>query len=122
MVAVGPTVPVCALLSVICVLESMLATTAPDATLVPDADMPTATPALDDMLVSVNCPLVPLAVGVTVALKQCAAWKYSAFALVGKAVVMPAIYLTLDTGVCKRRLPRSLDVCRRRAIARCERL
>lgn len=58
--------PVCALESVICVALSMLATTAPLATLVPDAEQPTATPALLLIEVSVNWPEVPFAVGVTV--------------------------------------------------------
>src|SRR5579871_585551 len=85
-------VPVWAFDNVQVVDESMDATTAPAAMLVPDTAMPTARPVTFANPVRPNWPDVPLTpVFTTVALKQCNAEKRSLLNDVKNAVVIPAI-------------------------------
>jgi len=72
-----------------------MATTAPVPMPVPVTAMPTATPANDDTAVTAVAPDATVAVGVTVALKQCPPEKSSLLKLVLIAVTIPAIIVFL---------------------------
>jgi hypothetical protein len=80
--------PVVAMDSVKALPDVIAATTDPAAMLVPETLMPTTTPAIDETPVTDVVPEPALAVGVTVAVKQCPAANNSDLKLVAMFVVI----------------------------------